>query len=59
MVYESGERSASAIFKWVSLRVPNHVDKVPNAKDIDAWEKKVRAICLIHMRCRSLNPPAG
>ena len=48
MVYESGDRSASAIFKWVSLRVPNHVDKVSNVKDIEAWEKKV-SVCRIHM----------
>jgi len=40
MVYESGDRTASAIFKWVSLRVPNHVDKVANLKDIDAWASK-------------------
>ena len=36
MVYESGDRSASVILKWVSLRVPNRVDKVPNVKDIEA-----------------------
>ena len=41
MVYESGDRTASAIFKWVSLRVPNHIDKVANLKDIDAWANKV------------------
>ena len=52
MVYESGDRSASAMFKWVSLRVPNHVDKVSNVKDIEAWEKNVR-VCLIRMLYRS------
>ncbi|KAF8716619.1 hypothetical protein AX14_006556 [Amanita brunnescens Koide BX004] len=40
MVYESGDRSASAIFKWVSLRVPNHIDKISNISDIETWAKK-------------------
>ncbi|KAK2467684.1 hypothetical protein APHAL10511_000278 [Amanita phalloides] len=50
MVYESGDRSASAIFKWASLRVPNHVDKVSDVDEIKAWveknEDKHRALLL-------------
>jgi len=54
MVYESGDRSASAIFKWVSLRVPNHIDKVANLKDIDVWANKVGGYAHKHARPLSL-----
>ncbi|KAF8631706.1 hypothetical protein AX15_002233 [Amanita polypyramis BW_CC] len=40
MTYESGDRTASAIFKWASLRVPNHVDKATKMEEIKSWAEK-------------------
>jgi len=40
MVYDSGERTASAIFKWASLRVPGHVEKLSKVEKIKSWAEK-------------------
>lgn len=37
MTYESGERTASAIFNWASRRVPNHVTKLSSMAEVQAW----------------------
>lgn len=41
MTYESGERTATAIFNWASRRVPNHVTKLSKVNDIQPWSEKV------------------
>ena len=39
-----GERKAGAIVEWASTEVPNRVDTVGSASDIQRWVKKVRSI---------------
>ncbi|KAL0954139.1 hypothetical protein HGRIS_005279 [Hohenbuehelia grisea] len=50
MVYDSGERTASAFFYWASRRIPNTVTKLYHVEDIPGWvekqEKKYRALLL-------------
>ena len=38
-----GERKAGAIVEWANTEVPNRVDTVGSASDIQRWVKKVRA----------------
>ena len=49
MVYE-GERTAGAIFKWTSLRVPSTIEKLAKVDDINTWtgksSKNPRAVLL-------------
>ncbi|KAG6885754.1 hypothetical protein C0993_010266 [Termitomyces sp. T159_Od127] len=40
MTYESGERTASALFYWASRRVPNPPSKLSEIKDIAPWVEK-------------------
>lgn len=39
-----GERKAGAIVEWANTEVPNRVDTVGSASDIQRWVKKVRSI---------------
>ncbi|KAG6917103.1 hypothetical protein DXG01_003923 [Tephrocybe rancida] len=40
MTYESGERTASALFYWASRRIPNAVEKLYKVEDIAPWVEK-------------------
>lgn len=40
MTYDSGDRTASAFYKWATLRVPNHVTKLSKAGNIESWVDK-------------------
>jgi len=42
MTYDSGERTATAIFNWASRRVPSHVTKLSKVDDIQTWSKKTQ-----------------
>ena len=39
-----GERKAGPIVEWANTEVPNRVDTVGSASDIQRWVTKVRAI---------------
>ncbi|KAG6865658.1 hypothetical protein C0991_000577 [Blastosporella zonata] len=40
MTYESGERTASALFNWASRRIPNKIAKLSKVEEIPPWAKK-------------------
>ncbi|KAG6836696.1 hypothetical protein H0H93_004807 [Arthromyces matolae] len=42
MTYESGERTATALFNWASRRVPNTITKLSNLEDIQPWAQKTK-----------------
>ncbi|EKM81588.1 hypothetical protein AGABI1DRAFT_83069 [Agaricus bisporus var. burnettii JB137-S8] len=42
MTYDSGDRTASAFYKWATLRVPNHVTKLSKAGNIESWVDKTK-----------------
>ena len=48
-----GERKAGAIVEWANTEVPNRVDTVGSASDIQRWVKKVRAT--FHSQSYNLN----
>lgn len=44
--YTHGERSASAIYYWVTRNVPHKVKKLYNIEEIEPWVEEVRPPCL-------------
>ncbi|KAF9454413.1 thioredoxin-like protein [Macrolepiota fuliginosa MF-IS2] len=42
MTYDSGDRTASALFNWASRRVPNHVTKLSKINEIQSWSEKTQ-----------------
>ncbi|KAK0202341.1 hypothetical protein DFS33DRAFT_1384692 [Desarmillaria ectypa] len=40
MTYESGERTASALFYWASWRVPSAMKKLYNVDELETWVEK-------------------